>query len=445
MCHRPPYSPSLLGASCLEVSGGNHWKSCGVCLSVYWVSGETRRRRAGKSSSTPFRGESGLSASPLRRVVLPRAEPGHRSHGSALHGHAQRVPGLCKNVAGRTEVVNKVRRDGGGNAGTPVLPRQRSRSRRLLDGSGQVRRMDLKFLRSPPCRASSERLSSVSAGNVSGPLQWVAAAAMMGGNDCERRRVCGDARDPVRGLLEAQRIVQSPVGRSSFSCPRHSLGEVHGKQKVYDTTLQPISNSVISESRCRTKLHVFSNKRNVTAKMVGFFLLLDGSDQLVGGQIARLSSSGIVVLSGVLSPGFDLKSSLVRDVLRGWIGHGDIAAVWMTQPLTLSTVACLLKAYHQANVVGFHVVLNSDTPRQSLEHWATNNYVFQQVPVDVCAFGLPFKKRFTLFSVNVPVHLQLARRCDNSGHGLLFCFQNRFLHRSHRVRYAVFVAPSSGG
>ena len=29
MCHRPSCSPSLPGASCLEVSGGNHWKSCG--------------------------------------------------------------------------------------------------------------------------------------------------------------------------------------------------------------------------------------------------------------------------------------------------------------------------------------------------------------------------------------------------------------------------------
>ena len=30
MCHQPSYSPSLPGASCLKVSGGNHWKSCGV-------------------------------------------------------------------------------------------------------------------------------------------------------------------------------------------------------------------------------------------------------------------------------------------------------------------------------------------------------------------------------------------------------------------------------
>ena len=103
-----------------------------------------------------------------------------------------------------------------------------------------------------------------------------------------------------------------------------------------------------------------------------------------------------------------LNSPIVRDVLRGWIAHGDIAAEWMIQPLTLSTAACLLKAGNQANVVGFYSVLNSDTPRQSLGHWATNNFVFQQVPVDLCAFGLPFKKRFTLFSVSVPVHLQLA-------------------------------------
>ena len=121
----------------------------------------------------------------------------------------------------------------------------------------------------------------------------------------------------------------------------------------------------------------------------------------------------------------------------------------MTQPLTSSTAACLLKACHQANVVGFYAELSSGAPRQSLVHWATNNFVFQQVPVDLCAFGLPFKKRFTLFSVNVPVHLQLARRCDDSGHfcsfsgkthrQLKYCSQNRFLHRSHRVRYMLFL------
>ena len=81
----------------------------------------TRRKSACTSSSTPFSGESGLSASPLRRVVLLRAEPGHRSYGPTIHGHAQRVPGLCQNVAERPEVAGKVGRDGGGDAGTHVL------------------------------------------------------------------------------------------------------------------------------------------------------------------------------------------------------------------------------------------------------------------------------------------------------------------------------------
>ena len=81
------------------------------------------------------------------RVVLPRAEPSHRSHGPAVHGHAQRVSGRLGNVDGWAEAAGKVGRDGGGDAGTPVLSRLRSQSRRLLDGSNQVRRMDSKFLR----------------------------------------------------------------------------------------------------------------------------------------------------------------------------------------------------------------------------------------------------------------------------------------------------------
>ena len=96
---------------------------------------------------------------------------------------------------------------------------------------------------------------------------------------------------------------------------------------------------VISESRCRTKLHGVFKQAQRHSKDGRFFLLLGRSDQLVGSQIAWLSSSGIVILSEVLSPGFDLNSSIVRNVLRGWIAHGDMAAVWMTQPLTSSTAA----------------------------------------------------------------------------------------------------------
>ena len=71
-------------------------------------------------------------------------------------------------------------------------------------------------------------------------------------------------------------------------------------------------------------------------------------------------------------------------------------------------------------------------------------------PVDMCAFGLPIRKRFTLFSVNVLVHLKLTRRCDNFGNVCSFsgkahrqlgsCFCGHFFHRAHRVRYATIVA-----
>ena len=72
---------------------------------------------------------------------------------------------------------------------------------------------------------------------------------------------------------------------------------------------------------------------------------------------------------------------------------------------------------------------------------STNGYV---------CFGLPFRKRFMLFSVNVPVHLKLARRCNNFGHVCSFSgkahrqlgsvFQDRLLHLTHRVQYARFIA-----
>ena len=137
----------------------------------------TRRKRACTSSSPRCSGEPGLPASPLPRVVLLPAEPSHRSRGSMQHSHAQRVSGLCDKDAGRAKVVAKVGRDGSGDAGTHVLARLRSRSRRLLDGSGQVRRVDSKFLRSPRALKGYRRLEP---GLSRGPLPRVAAAAMMG-------------------------------------------------------------------------------------------------------------------------------------------------------------------------------------------------------------------------------------------------------------------------
>ena len=176
---------------------------------------------------------------------------------------------------------------------------------------------------------------------------------------------------------------------------------------------------MISKSRCRAKLHGRFKHAQRQSRDGRFFLLLGCSDQRFGSQISRLSSFGVVILSEVLSPEFDLNSSTVCNVLRRWIVHGDIAAVWMTQPLMSS------KTCHQANVVGFYAELNSDTNRQPLEHCANNNFVFQQVPVDMCAFGLPFRRRFSLFSVKVPVHLKPNRRCDNYGNVCSFSWTNK--------------------
>ena len=109
---------------------------------------------------------------------------------------------------------------------------------------------------------------------------------------------------------------------------------------------------MISKHRCRAKLHGTPKQAQRQSRDSRFFLLVGRYDQLIGNQIARLSSCGVVILTEFLSPDFDLNSSAVRNVLRGWIAHGDVAAVWLTQPLTSSTAACLLKPCHPANVVG---------------------------------------------------------------------------------------------
>ena len=71
---------------------------------------------------------------------------------------------------------------------------------------------------------------------------------------------------------------------------------------------------MISETRCRAKLHGIFKQAQRHSKDGRFFLLLGRCDQLVGSQIARLSALGIVILSEVLSPSFDLNSSIVRNV-----------------------------------------------------------------------------------------------------------------------------------
>ena len=72
---------------------------------------------------------------------------------------------------------------------------------------------------------------------------------------------------------------------------------------------------MISETRCRAKLYGIFKQAERHSKNGPFWLLLGRSDQLVGSQIARLSSFGIVILSEVLSHGFDLNSYIVRNVL----------------------------------------------------------------------------------------------------------------------------------
>ena len=77
--------------------------------------------------------------------------------------------------------------------------------------------MDSKFLRSHLCRAGSDRLSPISARNVSGPSPMGSSSRNdRSSNSGERRKNCGDARNPVRGVLEAQRIVH-PDGGSGHS------------------------------------------------------------------------------------------------------------------------------------------------------------------------------------------------------------------------------------
>ena len=159
-------------------------------------------------------------------------------------------------------------------------------------------------------------------------------------------------------------------------------GTIPSPASVDQTGSQPR----MSESRCRAKLHGIFKQAQRHSRDGRFFLLVGGPARLVSSQIARLSSFGIVVLSGALSPDFDLNSSTVCNVLRGWITHGNIAAVWMTQPF----VSCLLEVCQQEAIAGVYADLHNDKARHL--HAASKNLALRQVPVDLCAFGFPFKK-----------------------------------------------------
>ena len=324
-----------------------------------------------------------------------------------LRSHAQRVSGLLKNDEKRAEVKGKAGRD----VGTELQTRS---GKGLMEK--KVRLMESKRLRPSPSRADFEKLSAVGAGYASGPYP---------------KNICC--------VVEAQRMVQpdgwssrsssARVRREQMSAPATASGRSDGLENEGIRQKRSINRSpfhsrvdkigfqsrVISQPRCRAKLHGIFKQAQRQISDGRFFLLVGGYDQLVGNQIARLSSCGVVILSEFLSPNFDLNSSTVRNVLHGWIAHGDVAVVLLTQPLTSSTAACLLKTCHQANVVSFHAELIHNTVSQSFEHWVNSAFGFQREPVDMCAFGLPFRKRFIMFSVNVPVHLKLARLCNIFG------------------------------
>ena len=117
----------------------------------------TRRRRSCTRSSPKKKGT---------RVVLPRAEPSRRNHGSGLHRHGQQVSGLLRKDEGQAEGVGKVGRDGNARRG--------------------------------PCSMGNYSRNDVC------------------GNGGERRGICSDDCCPIRGMLAAQRVVR-PDGWSAHS------------------------------------------------------------------------------------------------------------------------------------------------------------------------------------------------------------------------------------
>ena len=145
-----------------------------------------------------------------------------------------------------------------------------------------------------------------------------------------------DALWRTRSLIEIQKRGRWRSEKSVRRYEKHSrlLTKLSDATRKYG---QPVM-SRMSRLLCDAMLHSIFKHAQRQSRDGWFFLRLGGSDQLVGSQIARLSSLGVVILSEVLSPGFDLNSPIVRNVLRGWIACGGIAAVWMTQPLALSTV-----------------------------------------------------------------------------------------------------------
>ena len=219
-----------------------------------------------------------------------------------------------------------------------------------------------KRLRSSPSCADSAKYAAVGAGYASVPFPKDSCGSRNDGDSNgggERRKVCGDACCLPHNVLEAQRVVQpdgwsrrsssARVRRERSSARPTSTGRNEGlknegiqqkrsigrslfSSRVDKTGLQ---SHVISKPRCRAKLHGIFKQAQRQSRDGRFLLLVGGYGQLVGNQIARLSSCGVVILSEFLSPDFDLNSFTVRNVLRGWIAPGDVAAVCFDSPTNI--------------------------------------------------------------------------------------------------------------
>ena len=96
---------------------------------------------------------------------------------------------------------------------------------------------------------------------------------------------------------------------------------------------------------------------------------------------------------------------MVTKLQCGWLGH-------QRRPLP--------RVFSNHVIKRMYAELSSVTPRQSLLHWATNNFVFQQVPVDLVRLGLTVQEHaVTTLVTSAPF---LAKRIDSWDPGLKINF-----------------------
>ena len=132
----------------------------------------------------------------------------------------------------------------------------------------------------------------------------------------------------------------------------------------------------------------------------------------------------------------------------GRIVTTDLPNLVPPKPPTSSTAARHQKTFHKANVV-------VSTRSSTVARFASPSSIGPPITLTfrkclwICALLAHLSRNVLLYSLfYVLVHLQLVRRCDDSGHVCSFsgkkhrqlgsCSQNRFLHRSLWVRFVFF-------